>query len=217
MELAPLALLVGFTIGIKHAFEPDHVIAVSTLLHEERRWLSSIRTGLAWGAGHTTTLVLGVLLLSALRLEVSEELLSWLELPVAAMLIGLGLWVLADAARLAFGSDAPSPHVDDHGHGHHLPARTGWRGYAVGLMHGMAGSGALLLLVAATLPGPLYGLAYSLLFGLGSLVGMAIVSAALAVPFLASRRRPALYGWLITASGVLSVAFGLLIVRDVLG
>ena len=217
MDLAPLALLVGFTIGIKHAFEPDHVIAVSTLLHEERRWLSSIRTGLAWGAGHATTLVLGVLLLSALRFDVSEELLSWLELPVAAMLIGLGVWVLADAGRLAWGRGGRLQHAESHAHGHRLPARAGWRGYFVGLMHGMAGSGALLLLIAATLPGPLYGLAYSLLFGLGSLVGMAIVSAALAVPFLASRKRPAVYGWLITASGVLSVAFGLLIVRDVLG
>lgn len=72
MDVVPVALLVGFTIGIKHAFEPDHMIAVSTLLHEERRWPAAVRTGLAWGGGHTTTLVLGVLLLSVLRLEVRK-------------------------------------------------------------------------------------------------------------------------------------------------
>lgn len=217
MDVVPLALLLGFAIGIKHAFEPDHVIAVGTLLHEERRWLEAIRTGLAWGAGHTTTLVAGVLFLSALRFEVDDTLMAILELPVALMLIGLGAWVLVDATRLAPRSEWRPPHDADRTIRRLGAGRRRWRGYAVGLMHGMAGSGALLLLVAATLPGPLWGLFYSVLFGLGSIVGMGIVTAALAVPFLATRRRPTVFRWLVTASGVLSIGLGVMIVREFLG
>ena len=195
----PLALVLGLVSGFRHAFEPDHVVAVSTLVDGDRQLGRSVRLGLVWGAGHTTTLVLGVLLIGALKLPLSEDELGLFELPVAAMLIGLGVWSLRDAVR-------PRSHA---GHTHH--AREGWAGYGVGLVHGMAGSGALLLLVAAALPTLAAGVGYAVLYGLGSVVGMGAVTLALSVPLRAARTQPMLYRALVGAAGALSVGLGVVV------
>ena len=214
METAVLAILLGFTLGLKHAFEPDHVIAISTLLHGEQRLSKAVRTGLAWGAGHTTTLVLGVTILSLLPITFDEAHLSYFELPVAAMLILLGAWVLWDALFTIHGR---------YGQAHNkeiqlrpVLIRTGWQGYLVGLFHGMAGSGALLLLVASTLPGLAQALIYAVVFGVGSVVGMGLVSVVLVLPFTFSVRRPTVHWALITDSGILSLLFGISLARDIL-
>ena len=86
------AFLLGFLSGFKHAFEPDHVVAISTLVHQEARLTRALRMGLFWGAGHTTTLILGVLLIGLLRIQVTEAYLVYLEIPVALMLLVLGGW-----------------------------------------------------------------------------------------------------------------------------
>lgn len=194
----PLALALGLVSGFRHAFEPDHVVAVSTLVDGERRIGRSVRLGLSWGAGHTTTLVLGVLLIGLLKLPVSEHALGWFELPVGVMLVGLGVWTLRDAVWPRERAEARV----------HAVRREGWAGYAVGLVHGMAGSGALLLLVAAALPTLAAGIGYALLYGLGSILGMAAVTMALALPLRAARTRPALFRGMIGLAGGLSVALG---------
>jgi ABC-type nickel/cobalt efflux system permease component RcnA len=200
----PLALLLGIVSGFRHAFEPDHVVAVSTLINGDRAFGRSVRLGLVWGAGHTTTLVIGVMVIGLLRLPVSEETLGWFELPVAAMLIGLGLWSLRDAVRPR-GRQEPTHH-----------AREGWAGYGVGLVHGMAGSGALLLLVAATLPTLAAGVGYAVLYGLGSILGMGAVTLALSVPLRAARTQPMLYRVLVGLAGALSIGLGILILANAL-
>src|SRR5256885_3738653 len=95
----PAAFALGFLGGFKHAFEPDHVIAISTLLRDQPNPFRALRTGLAWGAGHTTTLTLGVLVIGLLRIRVSQAYLGYFEIPVAIMLLGLGGWAVYDAVR----------------------------------------------------------------------------------------------------------------------
>ena len=85
-----LALALGVVSGFRHAFEPDHIAAVSTLVDGDRQFRQSVKLGLSWGAGHTTTLVIGVLLIGLLKLPVTEGALGWFELPVGVMLVGLG-------------------------------------------------------------------------------------------------------------------------------
>lgn len=210
----------GFVTGFRHAFDPDHVLAVSTLLHEKPKLSSALRTGLAWGAGHTTVLMLGAIVVSGLRLQISPEYMGWLELPVAAMLIALGLWTIAVSIRRLLSlrrhvhDGIPHYHVGAQAHPHRFSSS--WRGYSVGLVHGLAGTGALLLLVAATLPTTLHGALYAFVFGVGSLLGMALVTLALALPLLATRSRPHVFNALSGLCGVLSVALGIAIVKGVL-
>lgn len=220
----PAVFLLGFVTGFKHAFEPDHVIAISTLLHREPRWRKAVTTGMAWGAGHTTMLMAGVAVIGIFRLELSETMLGYMELPVAVMLLALGIWALYGSIR-SFQrlrehthDGIPHLHVGEHPHPHGFGKlrATGWRSYSVGLVHGLAGSGALLLLAAATLPSLALSLIYALIFGVGSIFGMMGVTAMLAYPFLASRSRPTFYNLLTGASGVLSIVLAAWIFYDVL-
>ncbi len=223
MDVAlPAAFLLGFVTGFKHAFEPDHVVAVSTLLHREPRMKKAVFTGIAWGAGHTTMLMGGVALVGVFRLELSEAALAYMELPVAALLLALGVWALTSSFR-SFRSlhththdGIRHAHVGEHPHPHGFEPGTGWRSYSVGLIHGFAGSGALVLAAAAAIPSFGLSLAYALVFGIGSILGMMGVTAVLAYPFLASRSRPAFYNLLTAASGVLSIFLGVWIVIDVM-
>lgn len=202
MEAAlPVALALGAVSGFRHAFEPDHLVAVSTLVDGERGLGRSARLGLSWGAGHTTTLVLGVLVIGLLRLPVSEAALGWFELPVGLMLVGLGVWTLRDAI---WPRTRPAAHA-------HTARREGWAGYAVGLVHGLAGSGALLLLVAAALPTLAAGVGYALIYGLGSILGMGVVTLVLSRGLHAARTRPLLLRALIGLAGLLSTALGALL------
>lgn len=189
----------GFLIGMQHALEPDHVAAVSSIASGERTVSSITRHGVFWGAGHTITLlVIGGACL-ALSSSAPADLTDGLEWLVGVMLVGLGGQVLYrvwrdkvhfHGHRHASGdvhlhvhshrSDGQPHPTSKHDHEHikTLP----WRSLAVGLVHGVAGSGALIVLTASTLESPLWGAVYILTFGLGSLAGMAFLSAVIAVP-----------------------------------
>ena len=211
MEFAfTAAIVLGFITGFKHAFEPDHISAISTLLHREPKLSSVLRIGLAWGAGHTTMLMIAVLIVGVLRLQISPRYMSYLEGIVAFMLLVLGVWAIyvAISAILAErrSPDKVTRHYDhEQGNG---PVRNGWTSYAVGLIHGLAGSGALLLLVAASLTTLGERVFYTAVFGVGSILGMGMVTIAIAIPFLASRSRPVLFHSLTGLSGALSIVVG---------
>lgn len=220
----PIIFALGFLGGFKHAFEPDHVVAVSTLLHREPKLTPALKTGAAWGAGHTTTLFIGVLIIGLLRIQLSESMLAYFEIPVAIMLFGLGAYALyISIARITSlrrhkHDDIEHYHVGDQPHPHDFPVkRSGWQGYGVGMVHGLAGSGAMLLLVAATLPSLTIGLVYALIFGIGSILGMGAVTLVLALPFLASRDYPNFYHILTGISGVLSLFLGGVILYGFVG
>ncbi len=193
----------GFLVGMQHALEADHVAAVSSLAARRTKVGDIVKHGLTWGLGQTATLFAFAGVAILLGRVIPEEVSLRLETAVGIMLVGLGahvLWRLwrervhfhwhrhgAGAAHLhAHGHEGETvPHERArHAHEHGLR----WRTLAVGLMHGMAGSAALLVLAVAQVTDPLYGLAYVLLFGVGSMVGMGLLSILIAVPLTLSAR-----------------------------
>jgi high-affinity nickel-transport protein len=200
-------LCFGLVVGLRHAFEADHVAAVSAIATQRQSWVGSSLVGGLWGLGHGLALVAGgaAVLLLQLRIPPSAELT--LELCVGLMLVGLG----ANAVfKLVHG---------DHDHLHAHPAHDAIPGKGpllVGIVHGLAGSGALMLLVLATIPSPLLGLAYIAVFGLGALGGMMALSALISVPaLLAGRRFARAQAGLRLAAGALSIAVGLFLVYEI--
>lgn len=194
---------VGFLLGMQHALEADHIAAVSSIAARRINVFDIVKHGLTWGLGHTITLFLfgGVALL--LGHAIPERLSLPLETAVGVMLVVLGadvLWRLwrervhfhrhshrDGTAHLHLHAHAvdcamPSRNPHDHAHGFR------WRTLLVGLVHGMAGSAALLVLTVAQAGTARDGLIYMLLFGVGSMIGMAALSSMIAVPLVVSAR-----------------------------
>jgi len=212
----------GLLLGIQHALDPDHLIAVSTIVSEQRnfKWASLI--GAFWGLGHTTTLFIVGMLVIGLRVTIPPRLGSGLELLVALMLVILGVNVLrksfgAERVHLHTHSHNPETHThfhvhenpkQDHGHGH--PFKAMRRPFIVGMVHGLAGSAALMLLVLSTIESPLGGLLYIVIFGLGSVGGMLLLSGIIGLPFILTAQRFTLMNrWIRVIAGVASITFGL--------
>jgi ABC-type nickel/cobalt efflux system permease component RcnA len=180
----------GVALGMRHALEPDHLAAVSTLITEEPRSIRAAFLGVCWGLGHTLSLVAVALGLIVLRAQMSARVTDVFELAVAAMLVALGVRAIRRAAQQ--GGEGPSavhhhgPFVHQHpGASKHVHV-AGWtfarRPLLIGIVHGLAGSGALTGLVLATLPTPATRIVYIVLFGLGSTFGMAALSGVLGWP-----------------------------------
>lgn len=214
----------GLILGLKHALDADHVIAVSTIVseHKDLKWATLI--GAFWGLGHTATLFVVGLLAISLRLTIPPRLALGLEFLVAVMLVVLGgaiLWRSFGPERLHLHTHAHNPkthaHFHLHGgeeedHGHVHPYNAMRKPFLVGMVHGLAGSAALMLLVLTTIPSALGGLAYILIFGFGSVGGMLILSSLIGLPFvLTARRFTAINRWIRVVAGAASVAFGLFI------
>lgn len=209
----PWALLsLGFLLGMRHATDSDHVVAVTTLVSRERRVRGAALLGALWGLGHTATLMAVGLPVVLFGLVIPERWGLSLEFSVALMLMLLGAWNLAEFLRhlhvkrthahtLAQESDAP------------LLGKRALRSVAVGVVHGLAGSAAVALLVLTQVNSVAWAAFYLALFGAGTMAGMAAVTAALAVPMslvaARSRRFIAHFGWI---SGLLSLGFGLFLV-----
>jgi len=220
MPTTPLALLgFGFLLGVRHALDVDHLAAVSTIVSERRSLWSSSLVGALWGLGHTAALLAASVAVIALHTEIPPRLAHGLELCVALMLVGLGLNLL----RTLWAGGTLHHHVHVHGgrphrhphlhapgqmagEGHH-PRRGSRRPFVVGLVHGLAGSGALMLAVLATIPSPALALAYVGIFGAGSIGGMVGMSTLFGVPLALARGRFDVALRLGTALG--SVAVGL--------
>lgn len=240
MDPVVSAVLLGFVLGLQHATDPDHLVAVATIITRERRFAAGALVGVLWGVGHMATVTLAGAVLVGLRLTISAGVESGLELLVAVMLVGLGALRLRDAARglrtvdashLAADHDHGSaevvhshPHVHAgrvHAHPHVHPSkrllavlgrrRGGLAGRAVlvGAVHGLAGSAAASLLVLATLRSTAGAVAYLAVFGIGTIIGMTALTAAMAWPVsLALRFRHARRALAVFA-GLGSIAFGL--------
>ena len=164
-------LLLGLFLGLRHAFEADHIAAVAAIVTRERNPLRSSFIGGFWGAGHLASLLLAGLPVVGFGLHFPHELDLPLELGVAAMIVFLGVGGLARSA------------ATDGGHGHaHSMRRLARRPFFVGAAHGLAGSGALTLVILATMPSRMAGLVYLGSFGLGSVAGMMVASTTLSIP-----------------------------------
>jgi ABC-type nickel/cobalt efflux system permease component RcnA len=231
----------GFLLGMRHATDADHVIAVTTILNRSRRFLHTTLIGALWGLGHTITVVTVGVAIIVFNVVIPPPVGLGMEFAVALMLIGLGILNLTGGLRsITERLTPPAPmhghpheHVhahggaeDEHAHGHahlhghgrderlDLVGTFGWyqliRPVAVGLVHGLAGSAAVALLVLATIDDTGSALAYLVIFCLGVAAGMAVLTTIIGLPFWVARARSAqINRWLTIGSGVLSLAFGL--------
>jgi ABC-type nickel/cobalt efflux system permease component RcnA len=225
-----VALLgLGLVFGLKHAMEVDHVVAVSTIVSEHRNLWRATLVGALWGIGHTVSLVVVGLLVLVFRITIPETVANWLEFGIALMIIGLGflaLWRVfrkrADVHVHEHTHDGRS-HVHIHFHepatahrpvmkvpSHsHAISQVGLKPLVVGAMHGLAGSAALTLLVLSQIQSVGLGLVYLFLFGLGSTVGMLLMSGMIGLPFaLSARRLTGINHGLQTTAALMSIAFG---------
>ena len=226
-ELGLLAALVlGILLGSKHSLDPDHVVAVSTIVGDYKNPLRSFWVGISWGLGHTTTLLIIGIVIIALRLTIPERMALLFEFAVGVMLVGLGIQVIYSFRKKKVHQHAHGHEEEAHHHFHshskspeHVPEHHNTHGigkpflrrksYVIGLVHGVAGSAALTLLVLASIESPIAGLAYILLFGLGSVLSMGIMTVIIGLPFVISAGRlPNLNRTIQFAVGSLSILFG---------
>jgi High-affinity nickel-transport protein len=251
MELVTVILL-GFFLGLRHATDPDHVIAVTTIVSRERTIWTAVRIGLMWGIGHSVTVVAVGSVIILAGATIPPRLGLTMEFGVALMLIVLGLLNLTGLARwlrdaLAIGGDAAARHSHAHRHGDyvhtHLHGHAGaTHGHAeeatpqarldrafgrlglyhlirplvVGIVHGLAGSAAVALLVLATIRDPWWALDYLLVFSVGTIAGMMLITATLALPLAYTAGRHAQVSRVLaTASGLASLAFGLFLAYQI--
>jgi hypothetical protein len=191
--------LVGLVLGMRHALEPDHLTAVCTLAAGNANPRRGLVLGALWGVGHSLSLLAVGMLLALLHARLPPLLAHAFELAVAAMLIGLGGRAIVRGAR---GVDlGPAPRKEQQ--------QLATRSLLVGLVHGLAGSGALTTLVVAELPTTTTRLAYMALFGIGSIAGMALLSGLAGWPLMRIGRSRRAASSLAMAAGALSIAFGL--------
>jgi high-affinity nickel permease len=215
----------GFLLGMQHALEADHIAAVSSIAARRSEIRDIVKHGLTWGLGHTLTLFVFAGAAILLGHAIPEHLSRPLETAVGIMLVGLGadvLWRLSRERMHLHAHRHPDGTVHMHLHNHagdavpHARAPHAhehgfrWRTLVVGLMHGMAGSAALLVLAVSQATSAAAGVAYIALFGIGSMIGMAALSTVIAVPIALSAR------WLTLANrglqgvvGIVTVAIGI--------
>jgi ABC-type nickel/cobalt efflux system permease component RcnA len=251
-------LFLGFFLGMRHATDADHVIAVTTIVSRQRNVRGAALTGIFWGIGHTLTLVTvgGAIILFGI--VIPERLGLSFEFCVALMLILLGVLNLRgiqrgiqQAASLVTLDAEPSSHADAHAHPHqhgdyvhehshgHAPGKHGHaentvpparldklfgrlglyqtvRPIVIGVVHGLAGSAAVALLALPIIRDPVWALAYLLIFGVGTIAGMMLITAAIAVPMTYTANRFQLLNrYLGATAGMLSVAFGVFLVYQI--
>lgn len=196
-------LILGLVIGLQHALEADHLAALTSLASGESNWRSIVRHGAIWGIGHTATLTAVAGSAVFFGGSIDGTAAAWMELVVGFMLIVLGVgvvWTLVrekvhfhvhrhadgtvhfhahthkDQSKTSKVSHREVPH--EHEHVASIPLRT----LFVGLMHGLAGSAVLIVLTGTQISDPVLGVVYVFIFGLGSIIGMVILSGAIALP-----------------------------------
>lgn len=190
-----VVLAMGFVLGIKHALEPDHVIAVSTIASQSKKlWRSSL-AGVYWGIGHTLTLFIIGFVFILLKNQIPESLAKWLEFLVGIMLIYLGLTTIFSFKK-------------SH---HHVRSErmTYLKSLFVGCIHGLAGSATMVVLTISTIDEAWQGAIYILIFGAGTCLGMFLFTTVLSIPFVTSSKSIKLNRSLIGVTGVISTVFGI--------
>ena len=193
-------MVLGFLLGMRHATDPDHVVAVTTIVSQQKSLGRAARTGVLWGVGHTATILLvgGAIIVLKVQLSAIPARVGLsLEFAVAVMLVVLGLLTLAGGERRMADSTA--------------------RPLTVGFVHGLAGSAAVATLPqVALIPNPLWALAYLGVFGVGTIAGMLLITVSIAAPsLLAVNHFAGLNRTLRIASGVASIAFGLFLAHRI--
>ena len=230
------ALALGIVLGLKHSLDPDHVVAVSTIVSEYRNPLRSFWVGVSWSLGHTTTLLLIGVIIIALRLTIPDRLALLLEFFVGVMLVGLGVQVVYSFSKKKVHQHAHGHPEESHQHYHSheedqkavssAAVHHSYRGagkpflrkksYLVGTVHGAAGSAALTLLILASIDSVFAGIVYILLFGLGSVLSMGVMTILISLPFAVSANRmPNMNQAIQLGVGTISIIFGGLLMYQI--
>lgn len=186
----PLVFLTAMLLGMRHATDADHVVAVATIVARERAFRPAAWIGAAWGLGHTITIFVVGGAIAVFRWSVTARVGLSMEFVVALMLVMLGVLNLAPGT-------------------HHHAAPSSMRPFFVGVVHGLAGSAAAVLLILPLIDDPRWAVLYLVVFGVGTIVGMTAVTAAIAAPAAyAAARVGSLQRGLRLASGAVSLVFG---------
>lgn len=231
------AIILGFLLGLKHATDADHVVAVATIVNEFKNAFRAIWIGASWGLGHTVPLlILGVVILTfkEVVLDSYEGIAHYFEFCVGLMLVFLGLqvyWTLKRGRLHVHQHDHDGDdHLHIHGthpeeetpavqekHGMFNPGKPFFRmkSFIIGLIHGLAGSAAVMLALLPTIDSFMAGLAYLLLFGVGTILSMALVTIALSVPFAMSGSHDRLNKIVSGLAGTASILFGVALMSDI--
>ena len=199
------AVTLGFVVGLRHAFDPDHVVAVSAIAaHQRSPWTVSW-IGVSWGVGHSLMLLAAGFAVIALRVAIPESLLASAEVGIGVALIALGATnLMALSAR--FESDersAPSPLRS-------AMARSGM----IGVAHGLAGSGTVTLLALAAMPTTEMAMTYVAAFSVGTIGGMVGFSLLLGAPAALFLDRDLARRFAIAGTGAISIAFGIRLIFE---
>ena len=197
-------LLFAAVVGFSHAFEADHLVAVSNIVTKRDKMALAIKDGIYWGFGHTSTIFLIGLLIIVGRVAFFDGYFSYFEALVGLMLVGLGLFRLYQYYNRR---RRPSQWIDER-RNHHLA-------YGVGFVHGLAGSGAMILLVMTEIQGSFNSMMYLLIFGIGSVAGMLVAAGLFSLPF--SRKitgNESLQLALILLSSLLCIGYGAFVIME---
>jgi len=232
---AVTALVLGLLLGLKHATDADHVVAVSTIVSEYRNAWRGLWVGVSWGLGHTTPLVvvgIAILLLKEPAAQLYEDYAPFLEFGVGIMLVLLGLQVFWNFRHRGIHVHEHAPEEDPHRHlhthelestpqSHHgffQPGKPFFRlkSYVVGVIHGLAGSAAVMLVVLTSeaVSSFMVGLLYIFLFGFGTVLSMGAITLLMGIPFSISGRFERVNRVIASVAGVASIFFGLFIMYD---
>jgi hypothetical protein len=192
-----LTFMASLMLGMRHATDPDHIVAVTTIVSRERSVAKAAGIGALWGIGHTITLLLVGGAIIAFKVVLDARVGLSLEMSVALMLIVLGLLNIFDVRASRRGISASRP-------------------FLVGIVHGLAGSAGAALLIVPLIDDARWAALYLLTFGLGTIVGMAIVTFTIALPsLLASAHLPSMQRSLRMASGAVSIVFGIYLAHKI--
>ncbi|MFB7142145.1 sulfite exporter TauE/SafE family protein [Gottfriedia sp. NPDC056225] len=201
-------LILGFLLGIKHAIEPDHVIAVSTIASQSKKLYRSSLAGVFWGIGHTTTLFIVGIILLLMKGQIPEKWAMSLEFLVGIMLVYLGIKTITSFRKTQ---------VDYKEYGNGIGNNLGnqqsiklsyIKSMIIGFVHGLAGSGAMVLLTLSTVNSVWESAIYILIFGFGTVLGMLFFTTILGIPFILSFKKVTLNKTLTQITGVISTVFG---------
>ena len=181
-------LFTGFILGLQHSLDADHIAAVSSIVSKHKSIKKSTLIGAAWGIGHTTTLLLIGIVVIVLRISIPERISQFFEFVVGLMLLYLGAALLktifVDKVHLHRHDHDGVSHLHLHSHKHSSRHDHLHKPFLVGIVHGMAGSAGIMLLILATMNSVTEGLLFTLTFGIGSILGMMATGAAIGIPFL---------------------------------
>jgi len=214
-------LILGFFLGMRHATDPDHVIAVMTIVSKQRKVAKAGVIGALWGMGHTATIFVVGAAIILFKVAIPPRLGLSMEFAVGLMLILLGVLNLTGVLRKLQTMFAPGMHATEprgrvDGAVREFGLYNALRPLIIGTVHGLAGSAAVAILAMTTIADPWWAVAYLLLFGLGTVAGMAAMTTAMAFPIVYTGRRMVRWSEAISAgSGVVSVAFGVFIALQI--